>query len=137
MLRSAARRATASASVLFVLSLASVGTMGGCEFQERFAYRSDAYSPKTVSIVDTTSGSPVVTIDVPVGQQLNMVFDRLPDAAEQAGTDTLRYAIKPWGDTSLTNASSVSVPPPSMRRIDVSLRPVPEQPPAAPSAGGK
>jgi hypothetical protein len=101
----------------------------GCEYSERYSYASDAWSPKTVSVVDTTTGAKIVSVDVPVGQQLNMEFDQLKTHSEAAGTTTLRYALKPAGDNSIAKGSQIEVPPPSARRIDVTERPKPELPP--------
>lgn len=117
-----------AAGVAFLVGML-VG-LTGCEYSERYSYASDAWSPKTVSVIDTTTGSKIVSIDVPVGQQVNMEFEQLKGASEAAGTTTLRYAVKPIGDVSIANGSQVQVPPPSARRVDVTLRPAPEQAPA-------
>jgi hypothetical protein len=97
-----------------------------CVAQERVTYRSDALSPKTVTLVDLRSGESLLTVDVPVGQQLNMLFEYGQDRAEREGSDRLRYTVRQWGDTGINPGSEMVVPPPSLRRLDISLRKTPE-----------
>ena len=103
----------------------------GCQGGERKAYRSDAWSPKTITLLDTRTGESVVTLDVPVGKQLNMWFVKSRTTAEREGTNTLRYAFRPWGDKSTIPGTTFTVPPPSALRLDMTERAKPEMPPAA------
>jgi hypothetical protein len=102
----------------------------GCTTPERVSYRSDSYSPKTINVLDSRTGESLLTVDVPVGQQLNMKFEKSRDRAEAEGVDTLRWSLRKWGDAGLSPGSTREVPPPSARRVDVTLRGVPEMPPA-------
>lgn len=115
----------------FLASLAlccTLASLAACGSPERVSYRSDTWSPKTISVLDTRTGESVVTIDVPVGKQVNLWFKKDRNRAEADGSDELSYAIKPWGETTTIPGTTLTVPPPSARRIDMTLRKVPEQP---------
>lgn len=111
--------------------LSLLAGLSGCEGPEVIAYRSDVNTPKTVTLLDVITGEKLLTVEIPVGQQLNLHFEKEGQIAERDGRDTLRWSIKPWGDTSVAGdgASKMDVPPPSLRRLDVNLRPAPEQRP--------
>lgn len=110
-----------------VLATVAPLALSGCDSgPESYVYQSDTYSPKTITVLDTSTGEKILAVDVPPGQQLNMKFESTRDAAEKTGKDTLRWNLRPWGDSSLEKSSTVQVPPPSSRRIDMTLRPAPE-----------
>jgi hypothetical protein len=124
MLRSKPRFALlASVLLATVAPLALTGCDSG---PETYAYQSDTYSPKTITVLDTSTGEKILAVDVPPGQQLNRKFESTRQAAEKTGKDTLRWNLRPWGDSSLEKSSTLQVPPPSSRRIDMTLRPAPE-----------
>lgn len=116
-----------------VLALPVMGAalfLTGCDGgPEIYAWRSEVHSPKTVTLRDTSSGEEILKVDVPVGQQLNMKFDKFRDIAETDGNDTLNWSLKNWNDDSVAGGNTLKVPPPSSRRLDVTLRPAPEQRP--------
>jgi hypothetical protein len=121
MLRAKPRLALLASVLLLPLALS------GCDSgPETYAYQSDTYSPKTITVLDTSTGEKILAVDVPPGQQLNMKFESYRNEAEKTGKDTLRWNLRPWGDTSLEKSSTLQVPPPSSRRIDMTLRPAPE-----------
>ncbi len=101
--------------------------LAACGSPERVSYRSETWSPKTITVLDTRTGESVVTIDVPVGKQANLWFKKDRNRAESDGSDELTYAIRPWGDNVTIPGTTLTVPPPSARRIDMTLRKVPEQ----------
>ncbi|MFO0830808.1 MAG: hypothetical protein U0637_03085 [Phycisphaerales bacterium] len=107
---------------------ACVAGLAACRGPERISYKSDTWSPKTISVLDTRTGESVVTIDVPVGKQLNLWFKKDPTQAENEGSDELAYAVRPWGDKATIPGTTLQVPPPSARRIDMTLRKSPEMP---------
>jgi hypothetical protein len=109
-----------------IVGFAGLALLGGCSGREVFVYTSDAHSPKTVTLVDTTTGETIMTTLVPVGQQLNLRFEKDPLEAERSGSDRLAYSLRPLGDVSVSKGTSITVPPPTSRRIDVTLRPGPE-----------
>ncbi len=114
-------------AVVALVALLPMVALSGCDGgPEQYSYQSDVYSPKTVTLKDTTTGEELLKVDVPPGQQLNLKFESTKTEAEKAGSETLRWNVTPWGDTSLVASSVVKVPPASSRRIDITLRPSPE-----------
>ena len=105
-----------------VLAVASVLALPGCQQFERYTYRSDVHSQKTITLLDTSNGEKLLTVEIPSGQQLNMVFDSDDVTAEKRGHDTLRWAVRKIGDDTVSGGNVMQVPPPSSRRIDMSLR---------------
>lgn len=107
--------------------------MGGCLTEggqyitrDMHTYVSRPWEPKTITLVDTRSGESIWSSDVPVGYKLVIDFE-----TNRHGTDDLPdrmlWEIFPaerlYGDL----RNEIPVPPRSARRIDMSLRPVPER----------
>jgi len=109
-------------SALALIASASILALGGCQSTEEFTYQSTSLTPQTVTLLDTTSGDTLWVVDVPVGQQLDMKFTERPATAEEFGSDIMRWTISPLGQPWQGSPSEVRVPPPSSRRLDVSLR---------------
>jgi hypothetical protein len=118
------------AAVKAILAAGAVGcvlAVGGCStVAETYTYTSDAYSPKTVSVIDTSTGEKVWTCDVPVGQKLELRFAKRVRQAEETGSDELSWTLSGVDSSSTGRKSTVKVPPISHRRIDMTLRPAPE-----------
>lgn len=110
-------------SALALIGAASSALLAGCKSTEVYSYRSTAFTPQTVTLVDITSGDPLWAVDVPVGQQLDLRFTERPDNSEGFGSDTMRWTLSPIGQNWKGAVSELRVPPPSARRLDVSLRP--------------
>lgn len=124
------KKSVFSKSLLALPMLGAALFLTGCDGgPEMYTYRSEVHSPKTVTLRDTSSGEEILKVDVPVGQQLNLKFDKFRDIAETDGNDTLRWSLKPWNDESVAGGNTLKVPPPSSRRLDITLRPAPEQRP--------
>lgn len=122
--------------------LAATAISSGCYYEggalrsnDRFTYASTSWQPKTVTIVDTRTGETLWSVDVPVGRQLVIDFntERRADNTEWLPDEAL-WDIMP--DTRRHGAlkNKMRVPPASARRVDVTLRPVPEMPADAPTA---
>jgi hypothetical protein len=111
---------------LIATAFLALCVLPGCQQFERYTYRSDVHHPKTITLLDTSTGEKLLTVEIPPGQQLNMAFDSDKDTAEQRSTDTLRYSVRKWGDDSVAGGTVLQVPPPSSRRIDMTLRKAPE-----------
>ncbi len=111
-----------------ILAIGSV--LSGCGSAERISYRSDTWSPKTVTLRDTRTGESIVTVDVPVGKQLNLWFEKDVNTAEKDGADVLHYSVTAWGEKSTIPGSTITVPPPSARRLEWTERKKPEMPDA-------
>ncbi|HYF15278.1 MAG TPA: hypothetical protein VD971_09435 [Phycisphaerales bacterium] len=116
---------------MIVPALLAAALLGACEGQERYYYKSEPHSPKTITLIDTTNQDVLLAVEVPVGHQLNMQFDSTRKRTEERGYDTLRWAVRPWGDKSLGKANIQQVPPASARRIDMTIRAQPEARPEA------
>lgn len=116
--------------------------LGACAFKpggsgssnDTYTYQSFSDSPKTISVIDTRTGQPVWTGEVPVGQQLVVRFVDKTGESEVQGSALMRWAYMPIGSQQVSLPNTVTVPPASMRRIDMELREGPE--PHMSSAGG-
>ncbi len=141
------RPATRSNALLAgLLAAAFVGAGVGCGIAYRpyfdpggsgaaideYTYVSEPYSPQTITVVDTRTGESVFAMDVPVGQQLVINFDDKRVQSEEWMSGVMRWRLMPAGQRYGRLTNRISVPPPSSRRVDVTLRAYPEFPP-----GGK
>ncbi len=141
------RPATRSNALLAVLLTAAfVGAGIGCGVAYRpyfdpggsgaaideYTYVSEPYTPQTITVVDTRTGEAVFAMDVPVGQQLVINFDDKRIQSEEWMSGVMRWRLMPAGHMYGRLTNRISVPPPSSRRVDVTLRAYPEFPP-----GGK
>ncbi|GIK19438.1 MAG: hypothetical protein AMXMBFR77_19380 [Phycisphaerales bacterium] len=129
-----------------LLSLSVIGAGVGCGLAYRpyfdpggsgaaideYTYVSEPYMPQTITVVDTRTGEPVFAMDVPVGQQLVINFDDKQVQSEEWMSGVMRWRLMPAGHRYGRLTNRIAVPPPSSRRVDVTLRAYPEFPP-----GGK
>ena len=106
--------------------------LGGCYMEggprfsaDRFTYESRPWSPKTVSVVDTRTEETVWSVDVPVGQQLVISFDRGRGPNENK-PDLMAWAVMEAGRVSGRLVNQMAAPPADARRVEMELRPVPE-----------
>lgn len=103
--------------------ITGVAMLSGCStYNETYKYDSDAMSPKTISLLDTSSGETVWTIDVPVGQKLELKFEKRPNVAEEDGFDTMVWTLSKAATDPKGRPNTVRVPPPSQRRLEMTLR---------------
>jgi hypothetical protein len=118
------------------LALALALTAGGCAYTEggpgysadQHVYVSRPWQPWTVTLRDTRTGQEFWSADVPVGKKLVIQF------ADNGGTkDKYTPSLMTWGImdeerdwTKLTN--SMPVPAADSRRLEPTLRAVPELP---------
>ena len=144
----ATNRPATRANVLLVGLLAAgfVGAGVGCGIAYRpyfdpggsgaaideYTYVSEPYAPQTITVVDTRTGESVFAMDVPVGQQLVINFDDKQIQSEEWMSGVMRWRLMPAGQRYGRLTNRIAVPPPSSRRVDVTLRATPEFPP-----GGK
>lgn len=125
-------------AALLASALVAAAASSGCYFEggpgwsaDRFAYVSRTWTPKTVTLIDTRTGEAMWSMDVPVGQRLVIDFKTTqpmekPDAWLP---DTMHWDIMPERQRFGGLKNQMPVPPPSSRRVDVTLRPTPEYPP--------
>jgi hypothetical protein len=134
------RRLARSLALASMLGAAALSA--GCYYEggalrsnDRFTYASTTWQPKTVTLVDTRTGETLWSVDIPVGRQLVIDFnaERRADNTQWLPDEAL-WDIMP--DTRRHGAlkNKMRVPPRTARRLDVTLRPVPEMPAGAPTA---
>lgn len=129
---------TCRPAAILTLALATIALtpLGGCnpykpggsgQSADTFTYISDAFSPKTVSLIDTRTGETVWSYEVPVARQLTIRFYKTyKEQADPNNPDLMRWEeLKPGTEYgSLRN--SMNVPPAEARRIDLTVRSIPE-----------
>lgn len=114
------------------MALSGCHTPGGPGYSaDQFTYVSTEWQPYTISLIDTTTGETVWTVDVPVGKQLFMSF-RKGSGPNSYRPDMMSWQIELAGRLIGTPRNQIPVPGPATRRVDVALRPVPERPPTTP-----
>lgn len=116
--------------------------LGACTYEpggrqssdDTFTYRSTAQLPQNVSVVNSCTGEKILTLEVPVGQQLVVKFLNRKNS-ESGDQDIMRWEIMSWNRLALTPlANEQLVPPASCRRLDVAYRAIPESTRAVPKA---
>ena len=85
-------------------------------------YVSTERMQKTITVIDTRSGEPVFSIDIPVGKQLTMDFDEGMGDDPVNTPDLLRYEIWDAGTRFGRLRNSITVPNASSRIIEVQVR---------------
>ncbi len=134
------RSSARSFALAALLGAAALST--GCYYEggplksaDRFTYASTSWQPKTITLVDTRTGEALWSVDVPVGKQLVIDFnaERRADNTEWLPDEAL-WDIMPNTRRHGALKNKMRVPPSSARRVDVTLRPVPEMPSGAPTA---
>lgn len=124
------RISTRTAKAL-ALTLGSSLLLPGC-MHESYSYASTAHMPLTVAMKNTTTGETVWSYDVPVGQQLNVSFQRDADLADSQGYDDMVWTVSQIGAFEKGRTNTLRVPPPSERRLDMTVRSSNEPRAAAP-----
>ncbi len=92
---------------------------------DRFTYESHAWQPWTVKLLDTRTGEVVWSVDVPVGKQLVVGFNR-GTGPNEFKPDEIVWGIMEKGKRFGTRDNRQPCPPHESRRLDSSLRPTPE-----------
>lgn len=109
-----------------VAALFSAATLVGCAGHETYHFVSTASMPQTVTLRNFQTGENVWSQEIPVGKQLNVSFLRRADIADSQGWDEMRWSVSDIGRDHGGNSSTIRVPPPSERRLDVHDRSTPE-----------
>jgi hypothetical protein len=119
-----------------ILGAVILGALAGCRTQESYSYVSTTHLPQTVTLLNTRTGESIWSQEIPVGRQLNITFVNRPDRADSQGWDEMRWSLTDIGNGLGGQTSTIRVPPPSERRLDVTVRDFPEErPQAAPVTG--
>jgi len=95
---------------------------------DRFTYESTTWSPKTVELLDTRTDQTMWSVDVPVGQKLTIDFSDVPNPADPAYPDAMRWVVQPINRDSLGGAQTMAVPNRHGRLVQMTLRSAPEMP---------
>lgn len=126
--RSRTRRAIAFAG-LALASTGLIGCMGGNTYSgrsaDRYLYESTSWSPKTVSLIDTRTGEVSWSVDIPVGQSMLVAFSE-GTGPNEFRPDEIRWEMAPIGRRVITPNNRQPSPPAYARRLDMTLRAVPE-----------
>ncbi len=85
--------------------------------------------PQTVTLVDTRTNEKMWTYEIPVGKELVMKFYKNTAPGEHL-SDSMRWEVMDVEKTSGPLDNVLPVPDQFSRRVDVEVRPTPEQPPA-------
>lgn len=130
-----ARCLALAAAILAALTMASCYTPAGGVMtgsNRAYVYISTPMRPTTITIMDTCTGEPFFHYAIPPGKQLTMNFvkDGGDDPRTRPDKMIWEVADAPMKYGSLSN--SLACPPAWCRRIDVTFRPAPENPPANP-----
>jgi len=95
---------------------------------DAYTYISTSFEPKTVSVIDTRTGQTIWSYDVPVGRQLNFQFAKSDNPQSAAYPDKIKWSEVDAGRLFGTLSNEQAVPGRDGRRIDLKIRPVPENP---------
>jgi hypothetical protein len=126
------------ALVSLALATLSVLPLTGCnpykqggsgQSADTYTYISDAFAPKTVSLVDTRTGETIWSYEVPVGHQLTIRFYSKPGSPDPNNPDIMRWEEFATKNTYGVLRNVINVPPATARRLDFTLRATPETKP--------
>jgi hypothetical protein len=94
-----------------------------------FTYISTPYMPLTVTIVDTRTEEPFFVMAIPPGQQLTFKFLDGEGDDSTWTPDRMQWELFPEKSGFGQLSNQLTCPPAHVRRIDLTLRPAPEDPP--------
>jgi len=119
-----------SATFLGVSLLSGCYSEGGLPWSEdQHVFVSRPYQPWTVSLKDTRTGEEFWSVEVPVGKQLVVHFVSGAGAKGSYAGDQMEWGLFKEGEIYGTLGNTIPVPPPNARRLETTLRPVPEASP--------
>lgn len=104
--------------------------------RDMFTYWSEPHMPQTVELIDLRTGETLFAVDIPPRQQLVVKFKKNHSEKDAWMPDIMKWDLMPRGDKYSKLDNSMPVPPSFSRRLDVSLRDIPEMP-DAPRYGGE
>ena len=108
-------------------SLVSEGGVAASVDNHVFVSRSN--QPWTVTVRDTRTGQAFWSIDVPVGKKLAIQFVQGGGTESQYTPDLMKWALMEESASTSNLSNSLPVPASDSRRIEPTLRAVPELPP--------
>ncbi|GAB4385223.1 MAG: hypothetical protein Kow0022_10310 [Phycisphaerales bacterium] len=132
-------KAILSAALLSALLAGCAYRPGGGPMvsEDRFTYVSTPYEPKTLTLVDTRTGEVIWTMEVPVGQRVTLQFYKGKSKGYADYPDVMRWEVqKADASWDAVLRSQIAVPDRWSRRLDMTLRDVPEFYPGTESRAG-
>lgn len=125
-------------SLVVVAAALAVGTIlsacyqpGGGWFSTSdrgFVYISTPTRPVSITLIDTRNGEPFFHMDIPPGKQLTFKFVEGTGSGSRLQPSKLLWEVWDAHTEFGSLRNQMVCPPRSCRRIDVSFRPVPEDP---------
>lgn len=116
-----------SAGILTTSLLSACHFQGGSLYSDdKHTFVSTTWRPWTVTLIDTRTGEPMWSMDVPVGRQLVMQF-RKGTGPNEFKPDMMDWEIREAGRRGALH-NQIPVPPTYARRLEPTLRPTPEAP---------
>ena len=127
----AMKRRSGKATWMMAVAVAGLA-VGGCYYPggplrsaDRYTYESFAWSPKTVTVIDTRLGEAVWAVDVPVDTQLVMQFSR-GTGPNDFEPDEIIWQIMRHGKRFGELKNRSPSPPADARRVEMTIRASPE-----------
>lgn len=118
------------------ISLLAGSALSGCSSYQTYGpwwsgnapltFESTPHQPKTLSLIDIRTGETLWSVDVPVGKELVVKFRENVNKGETM-TDVMEWGILDFNAHSGDLENSIPAPPREARRLDMTLRPHPEQ----------
>lgn len=111
--------------------IASAALLAGCQGYKaggpgmsigQFTYESYPDDPKTVLLIDHTTGETLWSVDVPIGQKVVIKFDDGKNPGDPARPDIMRWDLMAMSVGYETLDNSMPVPPAWQRRLEMTLR---------------
>lgn len=124
----------------FALFISAAALLAGCTAYDTsgpmqsldvHVYDSTPDRPQTVTLVDSTTGQPIWTLPIPIGQKLVVRFRKNENKKDAARPDVMQWELMPidqYYERVLDNA--IPVPPSYARRLDADVRTAAPPPPA-------
>lgn len=121
-------------TILGAAFLSALLSAGGCSYMpggnmvsnDYFTYTSTAYQPKTLTLVDTRTGEVLWTNEIPVGQKVSVQFYENRSEGDPDFPDVMRWQVADAENGYVVLRNQIAVPDQWSRRMDMTLREVPE-----------
>lgn len=133
--RSTARRAAFGLAAALAIAPGCMTPGGTFYSADSHTFVSTEWQPWTVTLIDTRTGEPVWSVDVPVGKELTVRF-RAGSGPNENKPDMMSWGIAESKSSALSASPTNQIPVPgkATRRLETTLRHTPEMPGAMPSS---
>lgn len=121
--------AAMTAAMTVAITLAGCATEGGMGYSmDSFTYVSTPWQPKTITLKDMRTGQDFWSVDVPVGKKLVLAFSENEESKSAYTPDLMKWAICDDQEEYPSLGNSLAVPDKNARRLDMTIRAMPELP---------